>query len=121
MEEKRFIRRTAKKFGPAMPFKCLRCKNDVFMNLVRIRKWFVILIYPIPFYSKYFLVCNTCGWRVRLTNRGQIEAAKQLNLLTLSFNKGEITKEDYLGKIQAMHPEQFLPAHPDPELTKLAA
>lgn len=104
-----------------MPSNCLKCKNDVYMNLIRIRKWFVILIYPIPFYSKYFLVCNTCGWSIRLTNRQQVETARQLNQITLSLNRDEITKEQYAKQVQALHPEQFMPARPDPEVMKQAA
>lgn len=104
-----------------MPFNCLNCKNDVYMNLIRIRKWFVVLIYPIPFYSKYFLKCNTCGWTIRLTSREQIQAAKQLCQVTLAFNKGEMTKEKYLEAVQGLKPEQFMPARPNPELMKQAA
>lgn len=105
-------RRTNKEYGPALPVEYPNCNNKTFWHLLQSRSWFTLFFVPvIPYESGHYLLCTICGLGTEL--RGEdIETAKYLCDLTVSFMDKEITEQSYTQAVNEAGILEALPREP---------
>ncbi len=88
-----------KDYGETYPMKCSRCNNTDYWRLFRIRVWFDLFFIPVfPYKSNHYLLCPICNSGFKLDYHN-LELAKELNQITLSFLDKKMTNKQYIAKL----------------------
>lgn len=105
-----FNKRTFKVIGETNPQKCRKCSHERPFKMVEEKTWFTLLFIPLfPYKTRKLLVCQVCGagyeaeGDMKVTevepmdkNLKSTEKETAYNLIKEKFDKGEISKNEYI-------------------------
>ena len=88
-------KQTSKEHGPTLAVDCPNCNNYGWWELSKVTTWITLFFIPvIPYESKRYLACATCGYGVELSNQKYLEAL-EINKVAKQFFDDSITESDY--------------------------
>lgn len=112
-----FGKRTYKVKGETQAQKCKKCSHERPFKIVEEKRWFTLFFIPlIPYKKRNLVVCSLCG--AGYETNGEVtyiekdvesEAQKQINKESASkvikeqFDKGEISKNEYIRMSNALN------------------
>lgn len=91
-------RAKSKNLGRAYPNKCPYCENEVYYDLIRLKKrfWFFL---PLSSEIQYYLACPVCDYGVELNDKAN-KYAKQISTDTDRYLDGEIDEQEYTDSLE---------------------